>query len=260
MFAQEDEINKLLSLMLKIRYQIKTNDNVDATVTCAEMASMFKQTNLQNQSMTVMNELHDEIKLLVQRFVEINVYSSLLLQSYRFDLINDFFNGKTRLLKLRDIGLEMVDIALELEKQNKRSYFEEQYPFFDKILKEMQQIGVVDSKVKCKEIACFLGCYGYWCMLVADNDKSIEINKQAISLMESTFGDDANHYQVLGLCYNNLGVAYSNSNKLVEAKQYYETAVEVKKQVKDYHDENEKMENILSTSRSLEKVEAKLKK
>ena len=97
----------------------------------------------------------------------------------------------------------------------------------DKSLKEMQRIGDVDLKVKCEEIAWFLKYYGYCCIEVADYDKSIEIHKQAISLLESTFGDNANHYQVLGLCYNNLGVSYENSNKLIEAKQYYETAVKV---------------------------------
>ena len=78
--------------------------------------------------------------------------------------------------------------------------------------------------------------------------------------MKSTFGDNANHYQVLGLCYYDLVAAYKHLNKLVEAKQYYETAVKVKKQVKDCDDENEKMEDILFTSHMLDDVEAKLKK
>ena len=58
-------------MMLKIKYQIETNDNVDAIVTSVEMVSMFEQINLQNQQTTVINELHDEIKLLAKRFVEI---------------------------------------------------------------------------------------------------------------------------------------------------------------------------------------------
>ena len=162
--------------------------------------------------------------------------------------------------KLRRIGGEMQHIAMELNKQNKRNDFKQQYPVMDKILKEMQQISDVDLKVKCKEIAWFLAYYGFCCNKVADYDKSIEIHKQAISLMESTFGDNANHYQVLGHCYNNLGAAYKNSNKLVEAKQSYETAVKVYEEVKECDDENIKMENILFTSRLLEGVEAKLKK
>ena len=103
----------------------------------------------------------------------------------------------------------------------------------------MQRIGDVDLKVKCEEIAWFLKCYGFYCNKAADYGKSIEIHKQAISLMESTFDDDANHYQVLELCYYyDLVAAYEHLNKLVEAKQCYETAVKVKKQVKDCDDEN----------------------
>ena len=247
-------------MMLKIRYQIATNDSVDAIVTCVEMVSMFEQINLQNQPTTVMNELHDEIKLLVERFVKINVDSSLLLQSCRFDLIVGFLNGQTQLLKLRDIGCDMAKIAMELNKQNKRSDFKQQYPVMDKILKEMQRIGDVDLDVKCEKIAWFLKYYGFCCIEAADYDKSIEIHKQAISLMESTFGDNANHHRVLGVCYNNLGSAYKNSNKLVEAKQSYKTAAKVKKQVKNWDDENEKLESISFTSRLLEDVEAKLKR
>ena len=82
----------------------------------------------------------------------------------------------------------------------------------DKVLKKMQRIGDVDLKVKCKKIARFLKTYGYCCLQVPDYDKSIEIYKQAASLLESTFGDDANHYKVLGHCYHNLGAAYKNSN------------------------------------------------
>ena len=78
-------------MMLKIKYQSEANDNnVDAIVTSVEMASMFEQINLQNQQTTVINELHDEIKLLAERFVEIHVDSSVLLQSCRFDLIIGF--------------------------------------------------------------------------------------------------------------------------------------------------------------------------
>ena len=244
----------------KIKCQIELSNNDNATVTCVEIASMFEQINLQNQPTTVMNELHDEMKLLVKRFVKINVDSSLLLQRCRFDVIVGFFNGQTRLDKLGRIGGEMQDIAKELKKQNKRSDFKQQYPVMDKILKEMQRIGDAHLKVKCEKIAWFLKYYGFCCNVIADYDKSIEIHKQATSLLESTFGDNANHYRVLGVCYDNLGAAYKGSNKLVEAKQSYKTAVEVKKQAKDYDDENEKMEHISFTSRLLEDVEAKLKK
>ena len=119
LIVQEEGATRLLSMTMKIKCQIELDDNDNATVTCVEMVSMFEQINLENQSTTVMNELHDEIKLLVGRFIQINIDSSLLLQRCRFDLIVGFFNGKTRLLKLRDIGFEMQKIAMELTKQNK---------------------------------------------------------------------------------------------------------------------------------------------
>ena len=186
LIVQEEGATRLLSMTVKIKCQIELGDNDNATVTCVEIASMFEQINLQNQTTTIMNELHDEMKLLVERFVKINIDSSLLLQSCRFDLIVGFFNGKTRLLKLRDIECEMQDIAMELNKQNKCIDFKEQYPLVDKILKEMQRIGDVDLKVKSESIAWFIKLYGYCCNEVADYDKSIEIHKQAISLMECT--------------------------------------------------------------------------
>ena len=138
LIVQEEGATRLLSMTMKIKCQIELSDNNNATITCVEMVSMFKQINLQNQPTTVMNKLHDEIKLLVKRFVKINVDSSLLLQSCRFDLTNDFFNGKTRLLKLRDIGFEMQKIAMELNKQNKRIDFKEHILVMDKIFKKMQ--------------------------------------------------------------------------------------------------------------------------
>ena len=246
-------------MMLKIRYQIETNDNVNASATCAEMASMFKQMNLQNQPTAVMNELHDDIELLVERFININVDSSLLLQSCRFDLIVGFFDGKSRLDKLERIGFKMQLIAKELKEQNKCIDFKEQYQFMDKIWKEMQRINDVDLKVKLKQIAFFLHYYGYCCIQINDNDKSIDIYKQAISFMKNAFGDDAHHHCVLSLCYHNLGTSYKNSKKLLEARQWYETALESDKLAKDHPSETAKLESILHTTRSLQNVDALLK-
>ena len=147
LIVQEEGAIRLLSMTMKIKCQIELREHDHATVTCVEMASMFEQIYLQNQQTTVMNELHDEIKLIVERFIKINIDSSLFLQRCRFDLIIRFFNEKTRLLKLQNIGFEMQKIAEELMKQNKRIDFKLQYPLMDKVLKEMQRIGDVNFKV-----------------------------------------------------------------------------------------------------------------
>ena len=97
----------------------------------------------------------------------------------------------------------------------------------EKILKKMQQIGDVDLKPNFKAIAWFLTYYGYYCVEVADFQKSIKLQEQPISLMESTFGDDANHHYVLGYSYSNLDIVYHKSKKLVEAKQCCETALKI---------------------------------
>ena len=242
--AQEEGATRLLSMTTKIKCQIELGDNDNATVTCVEMVSMFEQINLLDQTTTVMNELHDEIKLLVERFIEINVDSSLFLQRCRFDLIIGFFDGHSRLDKLFTIVLEMKQIVMELKKQNKCIKFKKQYPLMDKISKEMQQIGDVDLKVKCETIACFLKYYGDCCNVVADCNKSIEIYRQAILLMESILGDNANHYQLLGRFYHNLAFAYEVSNKLAEAKQYYEITLKIYNQAKDWTDDQQKVDFI----------------
>ena len=263
LIAHKEEANKALSMMLKIRYQIETNNKADATITCVEMASMFEQIKLQNQPTTIINELHDEIKQLVGSFIEVNVDSSLLLQRCRFDLIIGSFEGLTRLLKLRIIGIEMQSIAEKMQKQRKSVYFKGQYSLMDSILKEMQKIDNVDLKAKCKEIACFLKYYGYCCAKARDFDKAIEVYAQAISSLERTYGnDEAKNLFVLGLCYNNLGNAYHNLHKLVEAKLCYETALKIYSQVKDWTDNKQKINNILLATNnldSLQRLETKLK-
>ena len=258
LIVQEEGAIRLLSMTMKIKCQIELREHDDATVTCVKMASMFEQINLENQPTTVMNELHDEIKLLVERFIKINIDSSLFLQRCRFDLIIRFFKEKTRLLKLQNIGFKKQKIAEELMKQNKRIDFKLQYPLVDKILKEMQRIDNVNFKVKCESIAWFLKCYGFCCNKAADYDKSIEIHKQAILLMESTFGDDANQYKVLGHCYNNLGGACENSNKLVEAKRCYDTALNIYNQAKDWTGVQQKVGRILLATDNSQRVKDRI--
>ena len=69
--------------------------------------------------------------------------------------------------------------------------------------------------------------------------------------MESTFGDEANHHYVLGYSYPNLDIVYRKSKKLVEAKQCCETALKIYNQAKDWADDKQKNEHILSTKSKL---------
>ena len=258
LIAHEDGAKKLLSMAKKIKCQIEIGEN--CTTTCEEIASTLKQFNLQNQPPTVMHdELHDEIELLAERFIKINVNYSLLFLRCKLDMTMGFFQGETRLVKLGRIGKTMQRIAAEMQEQNKGIHFKAHYPLMDIVLKEMQRISDIELKTKCKSVAWFLKYYGFCCTYAADYDKSIEINKQAIILMETAYGDEANHYRVLGLCCGNLANAYDNLNKLGEAKQCYETTLKIYNQVKDWADDKQKIDNMLRATSFLQDVETKLK-
>ena len=258
LIAHEDGAKKLSAMVKKAECQIELGENY--ITTCEEIASALKQFNLQNQPTTTLHdELHDKIELLAERVVKINVNCSLLLLRCKLDMIMGFFQGETRLVKLGRIGKTMQRIAAEMQEQNKGIHFKAQYPLMDVVLKEMQRINDIELKAKCKSVAWFLKYYGFCCIYAADYDKSIEINKQAIILMETAYGDEANHHRVLGLCCGNLANAYDNLNKLGEAKQCYETAIKIYNQAKDWVDDKQKVDNMLRATSFLQDVETKLK-
>ena len=258
LIAKEKGVHKLLSLAMKVKCQIEMSDYDDATITCAEMASLLDQIiTFQNQPENVIDQLLDEIELLTKCFINIKVETALLLQQCRFSTTK-FFKGGRRLVKLSDTGGMMQYVAAEMKKQKKAKEFREQYSFMDLILREMQQIDNVDGKSKTRIIVCFLKYYGFCCNEVMDYGKSIEIHKQAILLMETTYGRDESHdFFMLGLCHTNLGATYESLNKLEEAKQCYEAALKIYNQAKDWNSDSKKLNSISFTLGALERLRTK---
>ena len=247
LIVQEDGISKLLSMIKKIKCQVKLDK--DATATCNEVASMLKESKFKNPSMKMINQLDDEIRFLADTFIKINLNTSLLFQLCRFDLIKQFYEGNLKLTKLSSIGDFIQNLVTERLIGSK---FKKEYTFMDEIVDEMQRVKNADWKVKCEEVALFMKYYGCCCDQFRDRNKSFELFGKATFLLETAFGDKPSCDNQLfpDLCHY-LGLAYQNMDKLVEAKQYFEKADVFYLRVKDLQSENSLLDKAITKNKRI---------
>lgn len=124
----------------------------------------------------------------------------------------------------------------------------------EEILKEMQKINLSDLKLKCIDVAWFMKFYGFCCNEAEDFSKSIEINKQAIAIMETVFSEESCQYLVLGLCYHALGKAYDNSTRFKAATPAYHKAMNMYKKANQWPTDHEKDTCVSLIENSLERI------
>ena len=254
LIAQVEGIYKVLATMKKIKCQIEIGE--DATETCVGVASILKQPSyFQSPPMPLVYQLDDEFRIHVELFIDINLDTALLFQRCRFDLTNIFYKGEIKLRTLNSVGDSMQRIANKIA-GNK---FKQEYSFMDMVVGEMQAVMDADVKFKAREIAWFMKYYGYCCNQLKDYDKSVELHEKAIFMVETVFGGEATcDIKLFPILYNNLGIAYENSNKVFEAEKCFAKALRVCPQIKTFQNEEERLELILLLSKSYRRVETKL--
>ena len=171
-----------------------------------------------------------------------------------FKVIATLHSGEQKLQKLQNTAFRMTKVAQEMSRQNNRNEFKSQFGFMDEIIDDMLRVTDVEFKTKCQKLAWCLKhralCFKY----TSYNSQSIGDNKQAILLMKAAFGDDAKFYRIVGICYNNLGVAYANDKQLMKEETAYLQAKHVYEAVTDFVSDDEKQSSIRLTENNLKRI------
>ena len=257
--THDSSVNKIPPLFDKIKCHMEIGQIDEAKNSLTDLVNMIDSKLPSDQLTVITDEFDEKIKSIIIKFVECRrIDTAVALVKCRFKLVIAFFTGESRLWKLKNIGYLMKEIAIQLSNQQKPDKIRQNYSLMDKILKEMQKINDVDMKLKCRQVTWFLMRYGFCCNEAKDWMKSIEIHKQAIVVMETAFAEEATRCQVLGNCYNNLGVAYKNCNRLDEAKVCYQRAIEIFNKANDHSNSDVRDELITSSSQNLHYVQEKL--
>ena len=248
LIVQEEGISKLLSMLKKIKCQVAMGD--DAAITCAEVTSILNTLQIYDPSTSVVDQLDDEIRLLADTFIEINLDIALVFRHCQFDLIKQFYEGYTKLMKLTT--LSGIGNSIQPSGISKLLGFKsnQQYSFMDEIVKEMQAVKNVDVKVKCSEVALFMKYYGCYCYKLRDFKKSIELLAKAIFLVETVFGEKTScDNQLIPDLYHHLGLAYASLSNLVEAILSLEQANTLYLELKNVQDKNPSLDHAIALNK-----------
>ena len=246
--------------MFMIDSLLKIGELDEAVVSSVELVSLLESTA--DQIHTIVDKCDLEICNLVEKFLEFNEFNVIFqLLQCRFDLLKQHYNGKVMLNKMCDIAILITKVAKMVVISDETEMFKKQYEFLDTVLLCMQNADVSDlttTKVKCERVASFIHNYGYCCNVIQDYLKAMILCNQTIVLMRTTLSDETYGYQEFAYTYHNLGWALENCNHLSEAKAAYQTSIELYELVSDFKTEDERKENILLATKSLQDVENKL--
>ena len=241
---------KILLLLQKTTCLIENDQIIEAGDLCCDVSALLDQMSSCDDLASMKDECFQDINTLITKLVEKTCTTSALLLVHRqFEIINNFFHeSRDRLLKLRDLGGFVQDIATDLDHRGRGVDIKNEYAFMDKVLWEMEKVEDISEKDKTEFIAWFLKYYGYACCEVKDYPKSIDIYQKSIDKLDKVFKGDASRYKVYGHCYHNLGVAHKFSGHFDQAKDFYKKALAIYAKVTNWTDEQEK-EDVISTTK-----------
>ncbi|CAK8671582.1 unnamed protein product [Clavelina lepadiformis] len=245
------KINHVISL---VRCLFETDQMEEAKESCKDLQSTLNSANFTSAAKDICNNCDVELLQLAEDFIGKDYKSSILLLRCAFKVIATLHSGEPKLEKLQNTSFSMTKVAEEMSRQNNENEFKSQFGFMDEIIDDMLRMTNVDFKTKCKKLAwCLFNkavCFNYTSFI----SQSIEDNKQAILLMKAASGDDAKFYRVVGLCYNNLGVAYEADKQLMEAETAYLQAKHVFETATDWDDDDDKQSSIDLTDNNLKRI------
>ena len=250
-------MEKLLSLFDKIHCLMKLNQVDRALATAIELLSFIESNFSSSELKNSVEKIEFNMENLFQNFIHIqNPKLFMFLSKCWIKLVRNFFSQKALFLKLEKISIQISKKVQLLANQAQEKEIEEYYSLMDKIQECMEMTENIDDlKFKFKHIVSMLQIYGACCNHASDWSKSIEIHNNAIMLQKCAFAKEANQYQVLGHCYNNVGRAYRNLNKTDKARSCFKKAVEIYKKVIDYDSETSRRKDLINAQQNFKLVE-----
>ncbi|CAK8671584.1 unnamed protein product [Clavelina lepadiformis] len=247
--------HKIYHVINLVQCLFETDQMEEANECCKELQSTLNSANFTFTAKDICKNCDVELLQLAEDFIEKDYTSSILFLRCAFKVeCATLHSGKQKLDELRDTAFRMSNVAEEMSRRKNRNEFKSQFVFMDEIFEDMLRVTDVELKTKCKRLA--------WCLLnkafcFYNNSfysQSIEDNKQAILLMKAAFGDDAKFYRIVGICYNNLGVAYANDKQLMKEETAYLQAKHVYEAVTDFVSDDEKQSSIRLTENNLKRI------
>jgi len=247
-------------MIQKINCQLELKQPEDAQETCSELLSLVKSINFEQAKakQLSLDDYNSRVQKVVEKFSKTKSSEVALKLSFcRFHILKQHSKENTRLFKLANLSKVILPFAHEMKKNNQENIFKHYYFNLDEILQEIYKINEVDVKNKAKQVAWYLTHYGLCSKAIRDLPKSIDLNKQAITIMEFVFGQGAGKHKVYGHCHCNNGSAYELQQQLDEAKTSYENAIKAYKMVEGWKND-EKETTLTNAQKYLQRVCDKL--
>nr|XP_026694125.1 uncharacterized protein LOC113475002 [Ciona intestinalis] len=147
----------------------------------------------------------------------------------------------------------MQFVANTMAKSSKREQFSGHgLDILKTIFAEIERMDNLESSETAKGLAWCLKFTGVCCNVMCMYDKSLNVNKDALKLLEAEFGTSVcKNFRVYGMCQQNMGVAYKRLNMEAEARISFISAMESYVAAKDWTSDFQKQESLNRTLKCL---------
>ena len=249
---------KVVSLLQMIRCQIEMGQTMSAITICDEVSEILNL-RLEDLDNLTRTKCHEELKIVVDLLIrmEKKVTAFLLLKGH-FQLVKKSYAAEIKLRLLKELGSTLEKITKNMFRKNGNYNSNQCCVLLQEILREMQNLLQIDPEVKTRAIVAFLTHFGCCCNHLHHYDKSLELLRQAVFFMKSTFGDYAASYQVFGHCHLQIALALELSVKYHEAEDVCNETIHIYQQANDWESVMQKTNNLLLVSRVRENIMKKL--
>ena len=243
------KIKCLLELEL-IDDAVKLTNQIDLI-----LASTRNLRNLRSQSEEVISGLQD----LIEGFIDVKCFDTTMLLAQCKYNVEKFYceNDNERLERFEETGGLIERLVREVMRVCGRDHCERPKEVFESVLREMLLIKGVSMEEKAVKLAWVYKYFAFYCDEIRNYHRSVELNRQGITVMKTVFGADSNKHKVFGHLYNNMGASLFKLKCFARANSAYTKALAVYNEAEDWKDQKVKYEIINQTKESIEQTKRK---
>lgn len=222
-----------------------------------KLSMMLKSNSLLETLEGFEGALENEVRILAEAFIECKCFETSLTLVLILHEIMKRFHKEDNSMKLH-IGEQIASLiertVRECSECHEVRQCEKPQVIMEDILRDMLQVQDVDVKEKTIRVAWVYKYFAFCCDEVENFNRSVELNRQGITVMKTVFGAEASRYKIFGHLYHNMAASLVSLRMTCKACRAYERAIEIYNDAEDWDNYRKKCDIIKFATKCFEKI------
>ena len=257
--CQSDEWRNVLNYITKVKCLLETHKECEAKKVVVRIQMMLKSDRGLNELKSSSEDLVSGLKDLIQAFIDRKCFeTSLKLINVLYDVVKCYCEDDTQKLSdFEQIAAFVEKLVRETSAHCSRGKSKRPQILMEAILRELMAIKDVDVKEKGIRVAWVHKYFAFCCDEVCNFPRSVELNRQGITVMKTVFGNEAEKRKLLGHLYNNMAASLVSMHLKCRARRAYKKAIKVYTTAEDWDSQENKYKIMQFSRKCLNKLNSK---